>query len=311
MRTSIILGWILIDLRQEFSQLPGQADMPEKRKRIALAFLLLLGIVTVLIAAALPQLKFEAGVPLLLESGSESTEQVEPIRQGSISISTFIIAFIEIVVLIGLIYIGIQARKDVSWKEILLHTLGIAVVALFILMVLFGLTHVGISFEPSAPEIFPTAIAIQAPPPGPMPSGLLWLVWGGLAAGMVLLGIWFIRYRSRKNLAIDPFELAAQQAMDAMQSHLDIMDIIVRCYVQMSEALQTEQGIAFKETMTVQDFERLLKARGFPAVPVHQLSGLFENARYGHRQPGPGDEQKAFDCLNAIVQYSRANREAG
>jgi hypothetical protein len=74
----------------------------------------------------------------------------------------------------------------------------------------------------------------------------------------------------------------------------------------MSQALQKERGIEMEQTMTARDFESLLEARGIPRDPVHQLTQLFEGARYGHRQPGPDEEQKAFDCLNAIVQYSRA-----
>jgi hypothetical protein len=77
----------------------------------------------------------------------------------------------------------------------------------------------------------------------------------------------------------------------------------------MSLALKKEQGIELEETMTAREFERLLEARGIPPVPVHQLTQLFEAARYGYRLPTPGDEQTAFDCLNAIVQHAQAVRK--
>jgi hypothetical protein len=76
----------------------------------------------------------------------------------------------------------------------------------------------------------------------------------------------------------------------------------------MSLALQKEQGIELAATMTARDFERLLEARGVPAAPVHQLTRLFEAARYGRWLPEPSDEQAAFDCLSAIVLYSRERR---
>jgi hypothetical protein len=77
----------------------------------------------------------------------------------------------------------------------------------------------------------------------------------------------------------------------------------------MSLALKKEQGIELEETMTAREFERLLEARGIPPAPVHQLTQLFEAARYGYRLPTPGDEQTAFDCLNAIVQHAQAVRK--
>ena len=96
--------------------------------------------------------------------------------------------------------------------------------------------------------------------------------------------------------------------MQALRTGRDLKNVIVHCYRQMSLALQKEQGIELEETMTAREFERLLEARGIPHDPVHQLTRLFEAARYGFEQPHPGDEQVALDCLNAIVQYSRERR---
>ena len=282
--------------------------MSDTLKRKTLALLLFFGILTVLIAAALPRLELKPGIPLPSQPGLAGTDQVQPVVQGSVSINTFMVALLMTILVLVLLYALYKARHAAPWKEILLRSLGIAVLTLLAVLILFSLTRVTINFAPSEPDVLPPALDVKAPLLGPMPSGLLWLVWGSLALGILLLGIWLLRQRAAK-VVVDPFELAALQAMQAMQAHLDIHDVIIRCYVQMSEALQKERGIEFKETMTVRDFERLLAAQGFPSVPVRQLTGLFENARYGHRQPGPGDEQQAFDCLSAIVQHSRASRE--
>ena len=282
--------------------------MSDTLKRKTLALLLFFGILTVLIAAALPRLELKPGIPLPSQPGLAGTDQVQPVVQGSVSINTFMVALLMTILVLVLLYTLYKARHAAPWKEILLRSLGIAVLTLLAVLILFSLTRVTINFAPSEPDVLPPALDVKAPLLGPMPSGLLWLVWGSLALGILLLGIWLLRQRAAK-VVVDPFELAALQAMQAMQAHLDIHDVIIRCYVQMSEALQKERGIEFKETMTVRDFERLLVAQGFPSVPVRQLTDLFENARYGHRQPGPGDEQQAFDCLSAIVQHSRASRE--
>ena len=98
--------------------------------------------------------------------------------------------------------------------------------------------------------------------------------------------------------------------MHALQRGLDLKNVIVDCYRQMSWALQREQGIELNETMTAREFEELLNVRGFPNAPVHQLTQLFEVARYGVRQLNASDERDAFDCLNAIVRHSREERQS-
>jgi hypothetical protein len=72
--------------------------------------------------------------------------------------------------------------------------------------------------------------------------------------------------------------------------------------------LRQAQGIEMEAAMTAREFERLLEARGVPRPPVHQLTQLFEAARYGRRPPGADDERRARESLTAIVQYSRAGR---
>jgi Domain of unknown function (DUF4129) len=57
--------------------------------------------------------------------------------------------------------------------------------------------------------------------------------------------------------------------------------------------------------MTAREFEALLEKRGVPSPPVHQLTRLFEMARYAAQAPGPAEEAQALDCLQAIAQYSR------
>lgn len=283
--------------------------MTDNLKRKTLAFLLLTVIVTVLIAAALPQLELKPGIPLPFLEGSQGALPSDQTPNVSISIGTFLKAVLESILVLVIAYGGYKLLKGVPWKEILIPSLFIATLALLALSILFSLLNVHINFEPLAPEILPPAVNIKGPPLGPLPPGLIWLVWGGFAAGIVLLGIWLIHWPTKQTRPGDPLELEAERAMNALRSGSDLKDVIVRCYLQMSQALKKEQRIELEETMTAREFERLLEARGFPHPPVHQLTQLFETARYGYRQPSPGDEQKALDCLNAIVQYSRETKQ--
>ena len=79
--------------------------------------------------------------------------------------------------------------------------------------------------------------------------------------------------------------LEAEKAWQALITGLDLKDVIVKCYRQMSLALEKEQGIERKDFMTTREFENLLEAAGIPHDPIHQLTQLFEAVRYGNWQP--------------------------
>jgi hypothetical protein len=261
----------------------------------------------------LPQLELKPGVQLSFQESDRWGITSDRSPRISISIGTFLKAVLEFILVMVGIYIGYMLLRGVAWKEILAPAFFTAVLTLVVLYILFSLLNVHVEFEPFAPEILPPAVEMESRPigPGPRFPGLIWLVWGGFAIGFVLLGTWLIRWLTRPAPpAASPLEQEAELAIQALRSGSDLTEVIVRCYLQMSQILQKEQGIELEQTMTAREFEYLLETRGFPPVPVHQLTQLFEAARYGHRKPGQGDEQIAFDCLDTIVQYSRERSES-
>jgi hypothetical protein len=282
--------------------------MPADIKRKTLTFLLIAVIMTVVIAAALPQFELKPGVPLPPPQAGIGTPSPDHAPAVSISLNTYLEAVLEIVLVLVMAYGSYKLLKGVPWKEILAPALKIVLLSTVVLYIFFLLTNVQIKSEPFAPEILPPDLKIPGQPFGTPPQGLIWLVWIGLGAGVILLGIWLIR-RPPKHTHDDSLKLEAERALQALRTGAHFNNVIVRCYIQMSQALQKEQEIELEQTMTAREFEHLLEARGIPYAPVHQLTQLFEVARYGYRQPGPGDEQKAFECLNAIVQFSRARRQ--
>ena len=284
--------------------------MTDDAKRRTLTFLVLAAIVMILIAAVLPQLDLKPGIPLPNQDGGKGTLPTEDMSGVSISVNTFFKAIVEVIIVLVLVYSGYRLLTGVPWKELLVPSLFIAVVAIVALCFLFVLANAHITLKPLEPEILPPALKIDGPPLGSPPTSLIWLVWFGLAVAIVLVGIWVSNRRTKQTRADDPLKLEAERAMQALQTGLDLKSVIVHCYRQMSWALQKEQGIELEETMTAREFERLLEVRGFPHAPVHQLTQLFEVARYGLRQLNPGDEQKAFDCLNAIVEHSHEVRQS-
>jgi hypothetical protein len=107
---------------------------------------------------------------------------------------------------------------------------------------------------------------------------------------------------------IDLVGLEAEKARQALITGVDLKDVILHCYQQMSLAMKQEQGIEREDFMTTGEFETVLEAVGIPHEPIHQLTRLFEAVRYGNWQPNAVDEQKAIQCLEAIIVHSRGAR---
>jgi hypothetical protein len=282
--------------------------MSDATKRKRLLFLLLAASLMILIAAALPQLELKSGIPLPKGESSARWSAIESQPDVSISFSTLFKALLAVVVVLVLVYCVYNFLMGVPWKRILGPALLIALLALVAIVILFSLTNSHITSGPLEPEVLPPELQPAGPPLGSPPEILVWLVWIGLGAMLIILGVWASNRRTKNLRAGDPVELEAERAMQALQKGLDFKNVIVQCYQQMSAALQKEQGIELEDTMTAREFEHLLAAKGLPRVPVHQLTQLFEAARYSLRQFTPVDEQKAFDCLSAIVQFSREGR---
>ena len=160
-----------------------------------------------------------------------------------------------------------------------------------------------------------SSVPLELPPPtytppvtsrlGPVPPLLLWLVGIGLLVAIALIGAWLFASPTKRVATIDIVGLEAEKAWQALKTGLDLKDVIAKCYRQMSLAVEKEQGLEREASMTTGEFEDLLEAAGIPHDPIHQLTQLFEAVRYGNWRPNPSDEQKAIDCLEAIMLYSR------
>ena len=255
-----------------------------------------------------PRLELKPGIPLPKWEGGAGPPAIESQPDVSIRISTFLKALLEVVGILVSVYCVYKFLRGVPWKEILGPALRIALLALVAIVILFALANLPITSEPLAPEILPPELKPEGPPLGSPPAFLVWLVWIGLGLVIVVLGVWVSQRRNQNLRAGVSVEIEAEYALQALKKGLDFKNVIVQCYRQMSAALQKEQGIELEDTMTAREFERLLEAKGLPRDPVHQLTQLFEAARYSLRQFTPADEQKAFDCLSAIVQFSRERK---
>jgi hypothetical protein len=278
-------------------------------KRKALILLGVITLITMMIAANLPQLEFQPGMPLpRLESGQVVAVSIEEEPAVSISAPTFIFVLIALILTAVTLYLMVQLFRGADWKSISDVLRPLLIISAVIAGLVFLLT-----LFPGSDSYTPVRFPVSTPRPvitsplGSAPPSLLWPVGLGLIVISVLVLVWIFT-SSRQASAMNLVGLEAERARRALKTGMHLKDVILHCYMQMSLALKQEQGIERKDFMTTGEFENLLETAGVPHEPIHQLTRLFDAVRYGNWQPNPVDEQMAIQCLEAIMLYSRAAR---
>lgn len=148
-------------------------------------------------------------------------------------------------------------------------------------------------------------------PPDPVVTNLITTLIAVLIALAVIGVVWALVRRSRLQRQAEPLrriEKEAQSALDDIQAGGDLRDAIIRAYMQMMQAVSQYRNIQRDQHVTPHEFERSLTERGLPRQPVHQLTELFEQVRYGGARPGWAEERAAVASLSAIVSACQRER---
>jgi hypothetical protein len=141
-----------------------------------------------------------------------------------------------------------------------------------------------------------------------------WMVWASsfgvalLFTGLVALGLWFYYRRWQRLSPSDQLAQEAERAISALQGGGDFKNVIIRCYYQMSQIIYSERGIQRELAMTASEFEHALEEKGFPREPIQYLTKIFEEVRYGTKQPAKQEEDKAIWYLSVIADASKDSR---
>ena len=135
-----------------------------------------------------------------------------------------------------------------------------------------------------------------------------YLVSFGIALLWILL-MWALYRGWKKYLALTskkPLgELAriARSSLNDLSSGRNSSDVIINCYLRMSDVVADKRQLQRDIAMTPQEFATRLERAGLPGDAVRRLTRLFEMVRYGDRKSAPKDVTEAVSCLNTIVQY--------
>jgi hypothetical protein len=289
--------------------------MQRRQKILSLVFLVIALTGMVLLAASLSNATFNKGQPFQIptptqapngESASVNSDFLLWIFRGVLAIS---------VVLFPVIIVYMLFTKE--GRKRLLRTLVI------FLLLLFAANRLQHSLPPrenpvqqgqqqTSPEVgtagpeIPTVVFDARPP--------WWIelstvtVFFGLLAVLIFIILKSTGLLNRKGASSEILEESAEEALAALRSGGDLKNTIIRCYHEMSQALQKERGIQRGDAITPREFESLLVSRGFPSSAVMDLTRLFEDVRYGTKVPGKQEEDRAIQDLTMIVETSKDTR---
>jgi hypothetical protein len=216
-----------------------------------------------------------------------------------------------VIIILTIIITLYRVLRGTNLKELLKQILAVEVVTLLTLGLLALLVNVHLNFNPTLPETLPVEIPVTSQPAGPITFDFTWLAGITLACCVIGLGAWLALRQKGATPALYILQQNAERAVKDILAGMDLKSVIIECYLQMSQALQKERDIILEETMTAREFEMLLDRQGLPPAPVHQLTRLFEAARYSSLPPAAGDEQTALNCLTEIVTFCEQTRKPG
>jgi hypothetical protein len=289
-------------------------EMTGSTKRKAILVLALVMVIMVILAASLPRLELQPGMPPpRLEEGELAIAQSAEEPFVAVSLSEFVKVLIILMGAGLMVYLFYQLVRDAGrWKpaSLILPILVFIVIVGGVLLLIWMLMSASpISLPEELP--LPTPAPLVTSPLGSVPPWLVWLIGIGLLSISIVLGIRIFGLPSKRVTTIGRIGLEAEKAWQALRAGRTVKDVIIRCYRQMSLVLEKEQGIERQDFMTTREFEKFLEAAGVPRDPIHQLTQLFEAVRYGDGQPDPMDRQKAIRSLEAIILYSREAKRTG
>lgn len=123
-----------------------------------------------------------------------------------------------------------------------------------------------------------------------------------LSAG-IFWGMQFLRRHKQPapETSFEELADAAQSAIDTYHTGGGFQNVVIRCYGEMSAAVEKYRGIQRQDAMTPREFETQLAQLGFPTEPVRYLTRMFEVVRYGTQIPGEAEEQQTMHSLTAII----------
>jgi uncharacterized protein DUF4129 len=130
------------------------------------------------------------------------------------------------------------------------------------------------------------------------------------AFALIFLAVIWVLYRGWQRYMLlntkrplDEIARIARSSLDDLSSGRNSSDVIINCYLRMSDVVAERRRLRREAAMTPREFALRLEQAGLPGEAVAGLTRLFEGVRYGDRRSGPKDVKEAVSCLETILHY--------
>jgi hypothetical protein len=137
--------------------------------------------------------------------------------------------------------------------------------------------------------------------PPSQPSGLIFFITLIIILVLGAAGYTLWQHFHPPKAQLDEIARKALHELAVSNGH-NWQDIVIRCYVDMSSVVSRRMDLHRNKSMTPAEFSSRLVNAGLPSTPVHNLTRLFEKARYSNQQSSTVDIREAMTCLSAILQ---------
>lgn len=282
----------------------------ENKRLILLLAVLALGALTVL-AISLNEIPFRPGLRFVREEAALPPPPAEDMVDLTVNIPLWKQMMVWLLLSLLFVLIALllspEARKRML---LLLIRVGFTMWAIYFLFKNYGDQLFGFNLQrPEAPQLDGETVVpmpvFAAPQVSPAFSYLISFAF----ALILLVVVWFL-YRGWQRYAalnrpspLDEIAKIARSSLSDLSSGRNSSDVIINCYLRMSDVVSNKRQLHRGIAMTPHEFALRLEQAGLPGDAVTRLTRLFEGVRYGDRKSGPKDVNEAVSCLKTILHY--------
>jgi uncharacterized protein DUF4129 len=282
----------------------------ENKRLILLLAILALGALTIL-AISLSEIPFRPGQRFVREDAAQLPPPAAEVAQVGVKIPIWqqLIVWTLLALLVVLIALLLSPEMRKRFFLLLIRV-GFTVWAIYFLFKNYGDQLFGFNLQraegqpPDGESVVPMPV-FEAPQVSPAFSYLISFVF----ALILLVVFWFLyrglqRYSARnKTGSLDEIAKIARSSLHDLSSGRNSSDVIINCYLRMSDVVSSKRQLQRGIAMTPHEFALRLEQAGLPGDAVTKLTRLFEGVRYGDRKSGPKDVNEAVSCLKTILHY--------
>ena len=283
-----------------------------ENKRLVLVFsALALGALTVL-ATSLSEVPFREGQHFVRQEVEQAPIPPSVVEPAFVDVPLWQQLLALILLALMVVLIGLLLSPEMRKRMFLLLIRGVlTALGIYYLLKNYGDQILPFNLQQAAESLASEDSAVPMPmfqPPSVSPA-FSYLI--SFAFALILLAVGWMVYRgwqSRfaapgRSKPLDEIARIARSSLHDLSSGRNSSDVIINCYLRMSDVVSSKRQLQREIAMTPQEFAVRLERAGLPGDAVNRLTRLFEGVRYGDRRSGPRDVNEAVSCLKTILHY--------